>query len=359
MFGFPWNLAGYITLASTQTAQLASVAGTFGLSLMVVLAGVMPVLLILSTHRLTRIVAILVPVLLIAGAYGYGYLRIPPTIAAGATQIRIVQPSIPQTLKGTREGVGKSAQTLASLSRMAPPADITLWPETAYPGAIRDRAEMYSDAHGILLTGVVRLEGKGETLRLYNSFAAINPNGEIITHYDKHQLVPFGEFVPLRSVLPLDKITPGNIDFSRGPGAQTIRIAGLPAFSPLICYEVIFPWMAVDPKDRPDWIVNVTNDGWYGDSPGPYQHFVMARMRAIEQGLPLARAANNGISAVIDPFGRKVTELPLNGKGNIQTNLPLPLPPTLYNKVGELITFVSLFMLLTVTFLPTFRNKNK
>jgi apolipoprotein N-acyltransferase len=175
--------------------------------------------------------------------------------------------------------------------------------------------------------------------------------------YDKHQLVPFGEFVPLRNVLPLDKITPGNIDFSRGEGPRTITQAGAPPFSPLICYEIIFPWYAVDKEKRPEWIFNATNDGWYGDTPGPHQHLDAARMRAVEQGLPVVRAANTGISAVIDPYGRVVKKLNLNVRGIIDQTLPAPLTPTIYAKFGESLTLIILFSGWIVTEWLLFRRR--
>ncbi|MEJ0009990.1 MAG: apolipoprotein N-acyltransferase [Alphaproteobacteria bacterium] len=143
-------------------------------------------------------------------------------------------------------------------------------------------------------------------------------------------------------LLPLEKITPGDTDFSRGPGAQTIAVDDIPSFSPLICYEAIFPWTAVQPGARPKFLLNLTNDAWYGRSPGPYQHFAMARMRAVEQGLPLVRAANNGISAVVDPYGRIVRMLPLDARGVMDEALPEPLPPTFYARYGERVTLIVL-----------------
>ena len=195
-------------------------------------------------------------------------------------------------------------------------------------------------------------------MRIYNSLVAMDRSGIIRVRYDKHQLVPFGEFVPLRTVLPLEKITPGDLDFTRGPGPQTLTIDGAPPFSPLVCYEAIFPWLAADPVHRPDWLVNVTNDGWYGDSAGPYQHFAMARMRAIEQGLPLVRAANNGISALVDPYGRIVAMLPLDVRSLLDGTLPKPLLPTYYACFGEWLTIFILILLWLASFFGISRHKN-
>jgi len=159
--------------------------------------------------------------------------------------------------------------------------------------------------------------------------------GDILASYDKSHLVPFGEFVPLRSVLPINKITPGTIDFSAGPGPRTIALAGVPPFSPLICYEAIFPGAAVDENDRPDWLLNITNDAWYGYTSGPFQHFAIARTRAVEEGLPLVRNGNNGISGVVDPYGRIVRKFALDGVGVLDAPLPAKLPPTLYAQIGD------------------------
>jgi apolipoprotein N-acyltransferase len=233
-----------------------------------------------------------------------------------------------------------------------------LWPETALPFTLWPDGTMPKQTmesirlKAPLITGVVAAERDKQSLRLWNSIAAIDPEGQVVARYAKHQLVPFGEFVPLRSILPLEKITPGDIDFSRGAGPQTVTVPGLPPFSPLVCYEVIFPWIAVDPAHRPEWMLNVTNDGWYGDSPGPYQHFAMARMRAIEQGLPLVRVANNGISAVVDPYGRMGARLALNRRAALDSALPAPLPPTLYARYGEWPALLLLTVALTLGFLP-------
>lgn len=353
-FGFPWNLLGYSALGVMNLAQGASLVGVFGLSLLVLLIALVPVLFIVKSRRWVA----LVPVAAVVAVMGYGAARMVPTVYT-TTTLRVVQPNLPQAIKGTREGQQESIRLLGELSPSLTQAEVTIWPETAYPFTYQGGSAMMWAPRGTLITGAVRAEGEGESFRIYNSILAIGERGAIHAQYDKHQLVPFGEFVPLRSVLPLEKITPGNIDFSRGVGAVTLTFGGLPPVSPLVCYEVIFPWMAVNGAVRPEWMVNVTNDAWYGDSPGPYQHLATAQMRAIEQGLPLVRAANNGVSAVIDPFGRLVAALPLNARGSLESRLPAPLPPTVYGVVGEKLTLGLLVALVLVTFLPTTRRKNK
>jgi apolipoprotein N-acyltransferase len=170
----------------------------------------------------------------------------------------------------------------------------------------------------------------------------VDGDGEIVGTYDKHHLVPFGEYMPLRGWLPFDKITPGSVDFSTGPGPQTMALPGLPPASPLICYEVIFPGAVTDAAQRAGWLLNVTNDGWFGISTGPHQHLASAQMRAVEEGLPLARAANTGISALVDSYGRLRMSLALGETGVLDGPLPVALAPTLYARFGDFV-FLILF----------------
>lgn len=335
MFGFPWNLVGYMSLASLQVAQLASFIGVYGLSYLIVLIGLLPAYWVQDVPAQRKFGMSVLAILFVASCYVYGGYRLQTPAESTNITVRLVQPNIPQSIKGSREGTELSIQTLSELTKSVLPGgkqpDVTIWPETAYPFTLRGGEESLPPVH-MLLTGAVRAEGHGKDVKIWNSLAVMNSDGHVLAMYDKHQLVPFGEFMPLRTVLPLDKVTPGDIDFSRGAGPVTINVKGLPPFSPLICYEGIFPWLAIDPAHRPEWLLNVTNDGWYGDSPGPYQHFDMVRMRAIEQGLPLVRVANNGISSLIDPYGRIAANLPLNQRGMIDVHLPKPLLATFYGK---------------------------
>jgi apolipoprotein N-acyltransferase len=173
-----------------------------------------------------------------------------------------------------------------------------------------------------------------------NSVLVINDRGEIVDSYDKVHLVPFGEYLPLRDTLEPLGIRqlislPGG--FSAGLERRTLLAAGLPPFAPLICYEAIFAGEVTEADIRPGWLLNVTNDAWYGDTPGPRQHFQQARVRAVEEGLPLIRAANNGISAIVDPYGRIRQRLGVNEVGVIDGELPQSLPPTVYSRYGDLI----------------------
>ncbi|MEE9300450.1 MAG: apolipoprotein N-acyltransferase, partial [Alphaproteobacteria bacterium] len=170
----------------------------------------------------------------------------------------------------------------------------------------------------------------------WNSLHVISSEGDILATYDKSHLVPFGEYVPFRNLLKFTKITEGLSDFTAGAGPVTLELDGLPPFSPLICYETIFPGEVVAPARRPAWLVNVTNDAWFGTTSGPFQHFASARLRAVEEGLPLVRAANTGISAIVDPYGRVVARLGLNRTGVLDGPLPQALrAPPPYARWGD------------------------
>ncbi|MFN3077552.1 MAG: apolipoprotein N-acyltransferase, partial [Alphaproteobacteria bacterium] len=176
--------------------------------------------------------------------------------------------------------------------------------------------------------------------RVWNSLFVLDGGGDVIGVYDKTHLVPFGEYVPLRQFLPMPKITEGAVDFSAGDGPQTLTAPGLPPFSPLICYEAIFPGNVASRKDRPAWLLNITNDSWFGRSAGPYQHFASTRWRAVEEGLPMVRAAAGGISAVVDPYGRVVAELGLGRRGVLDTPLPEALSAPFFTRGGSVLPWL-------------------
>ena len=223
----------------------------------------------------------------------------------------------------------------------APPTHI-IWPETAVPYLIaddeyaRDAIATVVPTKGAVITGAVRRADSFERRpALLNNLLALDASGEIIAAYDKVRLVPFGEYTPLRDILPLQKLTEGSIDYVPGDGRTVLAVPGLPPAAPMICYEAIFPG-ATWQDGRPRWLLNVTNDAWFGTSSGPYQHFLAARVRSIEEGLPLVRAANTGISAVTDAYGRVRSSLPLNAVGVIDTGLPAALDEaTLYSLFGD------------------------
>src|SRR6185312_577209 len=203
----------------------------------------------------------------------------------------------------------------------------------------------------LLMTGVVRTDSApAKPTHIWNALEILNAGGDLIATYDKAHLVPFGEYVPLRGILPIRKITPGLMDFSAGPGPRTISLPDLPAVGPLICYEAIFPAAVIDEKERPGWMLNVTNDAWYGLTSGPFQHFAIARVRAVEEGLPLLRAANNGITGAIDPYGRVLARLDLDAIGALDVPLPAATKPTIYSRIGDAIFLALLVVELIVSF---------
>ncbi len=222
-----------------------------------------------------------------------------------------------------------------------------IWAETAAPlfldaDALRLlRIARFTPADGLTITGTLRRSTRAQPYALHNSLQAVDDTGSIRGSYDKFHLVPFGEYMPLRSFLGLTKLTAGTVDFSPGDGLQTLRLPGLPPVGPLICYEVIFPGNVAAADDRPGWLLNLTNDGWYGISSGPYQHFAAARLRAVEEGLPLVRVAGTGISAIVDGYGRIIARLGLGEEGVVDGPLPSALASlTPYGQFGDRITLL-------------------
>jgi apolipoprotein N-acyltransferase len=338
--GFPWNLIGYAFAGSAGLSQLAAVTGIWGLSLLAVTIGALPVVLLEPGSR-TRWRPPAAAGVILALVWLGGSLRLTDAAGEPATgvHLRLVQANIAQNVKWQPELRARWFQRYLELSaRPAERIAAVIWPEAASPYPLDREPEARRliarvlPPGGLLLTGGERFDLKTQPPRAWNSLFALDDRGRILAFYDKRDLVPFGEFLPFRSALGrlgLEKLTEGSIDFQPGPGRQTLTLPGLPPFSPLICYEAIFPGGVVDPQARPAWLLNVTNDAWFGRSSGPYQHLAMARFRAIEEGLPLVRAANTGISAVVDPYGRIEARLDLGVTGVLDAGLPSPLrePP--------------------------------
>lgn len=332
--GFPWNSIGLVWTATDATMQFAAVAGMYGLSFLTVLVAASPSVLARGPGRgrmLLPAMSLAIVVLLWGG--GAVRLRDAQTALVPGVLLRIVQPNIEQAKKWHPDHRNQNLVTMMRLSTASAERPVThvIWPESAVPfvvstDTVRRRAMASVIRNGgLLLTGAVRTTPRGvRPFRIWNSLHVINRKAEIVATYDKFHLVPFGEYVPLRRWLGVTKLTAGRTDFSAGPGPRTLSLPGLPPFSPLICYEVIFPDRVRDLGSSPAarWLLNVTNDAWFGTSSGPYQHFAMARLRAVEQGLPLVRAANTGISGVTDAYGRVTARLGLNEQGIIDVDLP-------------------------------------
>jgi apolipoprotein N-acyltransferase len=346
--GFPWNLIGYAWAGDfpggVVMLQTTAWVGIYGLSVLTVVVASLPARLgdLSGERKYAPFAAVALAALLAAG----GAVRLGDdtgTLVPGIT-LRLVQPSIPQSLRNDPAENAANFRRLLALTRSPSetPPKLVIWPEGSAPPFLgRDVTARQAIAAAIppgsiALVGTVRTDPHpARPEHIWNSLEAIDSQGHILASYDKAHLVPFGEYVPLRSILPINKITPGTIDFSAGPGPRTIALPGVPPFSPLICYEAIFPGAVVDANDRPDWLLNITNDAWYGYTSGPFQHFAIARTRAVEEGLPLVRDGNNGISAVIDPYGRIGREFALDGVGVLDATLPAKLPPTLYSRIGD------------------------
>lgn len=324
--GFPWNLIGYVWAVSDVTLQIAHTVGIYGLSFITVFAASAPALFVICQRPL---LCNLLALLLLAFMYAYGWQRLEhhPTQYSNI-KVRVVQPAIPESMKLRDGAVYEILHRQIALTH-SPDLDsvkVVVWPEVAVPvyidpqSSLTDMLGAILPEHALLITGGLRRDGSD----VWNSLFAVSHNGKLMTQYDKHHLVPFGEFIPFRHILPLDNIAGGHGDFARGPGPSTLSADDIPPFSPLICYEAIFPEEATDGTGKAKWLLNVTNDAWFGASSGPYQHLEMARLRAVETGLPLVRAANTGISALVDPYGRIIRRLPLGEVGIIDFYLPLP-----------------------------------
>ncbi len=359
--GFPWLLSGHVWAASEFSLQAAAYLGASGLGLLAVLAAAAPAL-ILSTQPGSRKPG------LMAGAAALALVVLTLTLSQARLQaaetshhpgvrLRMVQAGIAQADKWRPELRDRHLALYLELSLSADgagqPADFShlIWPETATPfflAADQRRSSAIArllPPESLLITGSPRRGGtKERPLRLYNSIYSLDNSGVATAVYDKFHLVPFGEYLPFRAVmarLGLDKLAHGAVDFSPGAEPGLVSLPGLPSFRPLICYEIIFP-REIETKGethnsngRPAWLLNLTNDAWFGSNFGPRQHLAIARVRAVELGLPVIRVANTGISAVIDPHGRITSQLPLSVAGVIDSHLPSALPKTLYASFGD------------------------
>jgi len=350
--GFPWNLMGSVWAFDALPLQPAAWVGVYGLSLITLLLAGLPWL---GRRAVIGGVAALV-VLAGLGAARLAPAEPPPQ----PVTLLLVQGNVQQEAKwreDQRWPIFRRYLELTQQGAARAPADqrlVAIWPETASPfllpsdAAARDYAARTLPAGGMLLAGSVRAEWgpDGRLAYLYNSLSAVDAEGQLQGVYDKAHLVPFGEYMPLRGLIPI-RVVQGGVDFGAGPGPVLMAPAGLPPFSPLICYEVIFPG-AVVPAQRPDWLLNITNDAWFGFSAGPYQHLAAARMRAVEEGLPLARAAQTGISAVFDARGRTVARLGLGEMGSLLAPLPAAWPPTVFARIGNSGALGAAFLILLV-----------
>lgn len=360
--GFPWNPAGATWAAGSAGSQFASVAGVYGLSVVTILAACAFAPLAAPGLRKARIGAALCGAALFAALVAFGAVRLSQAqVSDTGVLVRIVQADISQQTKWSAEAYQSIVDRYLDLT--ARPAarlpDVVVWPEGALPSVANTVfGEGSPEAAAIsrtlsqgqtLLIGLARGEpgaGPGQPDRYYNSLFALHDEGEevglrVAGVYDKYRLVPFGEYLPLGSLMGaigVRKLVHMAEDFSSGPRPAPINLPNAPAVQPLICYESLFPGFTPGGAQRPRWIVNVSNDAWFGKTSGPLQHLNLASYRAIETGLPVVRATPTGVSAMIDPLGRVVGSHRLNSgqSGVIDALLPEPTSETLYGRFGDL-----------------------
>jgi apolipoprotein N-acyltransferase len=361
--GFPWNAFGYALTEPLALAQTASLIGLWGLTFLGVAIFASPAALIdgPSRGRKPWLAPITALVLLVAmGIFGVVRLSLQPTTMAPNAKLRIMQPNLQQDVRFNYSAKPEVMKKYLMLSdRASGPqsngvrnASILIWPESAFPFFLTREADAMAQIADLLPKGTVLITGSvrapdlppgAKITRAYNSIYVIDHDGSVLSIYDKLHLVPFGEYLPFQDwmeklgFVQLTKVQGG---FIAGARRRPMEIPNAPRVLPLICYEAIFPEDVAAREDRAGWMVNLTNDGWFGISTGPYQHLQQARLRAIEQGLPMVRAANTGISAVIDPVGRVVARLGLGVEGVLDSSLPAAIAPTVYARVGDIPTAI-------------------
>lgn len=356
--GFPWNPLAHVWAWASPLLQGASLVGVYGLGTLTFLVLGAP----LAGWRAT------LAALLAVAAAGVGGLGVMASTgeSEGGPLIRTVQPNVAQADKWRPESRAREIAQLLRLSR-EPGFDrlaAVVWPETAPPVIVEPQSPLLdvlaqaAPPNGYLLTGAARSLGRVED-GVWNALLAIDSRGAIVAHYDKVHLVPFGEYIPFhRQLAPVSGLI-GRGSFEAGDGFTTLSLPGLPPLSPVICYEAIFPGAVTGPGERPRWLLNVTNDGWFGLSSGPHQHLVSARLRAVEEGLPMIRAANTGISAVIDAHGQVLASLGMQREGIIDHALPPARAATPYSRWGDgtLLLLIVLLGLAMVAKMPSFSAK--
>ncbi|MDE0114059.1 MAG: apolipoprotein N-acyltransferase [Albidovulum sp.] len=334
--GFPWGLVGYIW-SETPVIQASAFCGPYAMVAFTVLASVLP----LATRRAWAGALASFAGVFALWVFGQARMDSVESVVEARPQVRVVQPNVPQRLKWKLSRREEFFGRLLDLTREGgePHPDLIVWPETAATFLVRSERGRFSRiaeaANGaIVALGIRRMVGKLD----FNSMIALDKNGLAFAVYDKYRLVPFGEYFPLGNYLSWlgakGLATREGHGFTSGPGPELLDLRTAGSYLPLICYEAIFP-RGMRTEDRPDALLQITNDGWFGRFSGPQQHLAQARLRSIEQGLPLVRSANTGISAIVDSYGRIVASLGLGETGFFDAPLPARLPPTVYSKYGD------------------------
>jgi apolipoprotein N-acyltransferase len=355
--GFPWNDLGMALGVNLALAQTASLVGLHGLTFLAIAIFAAPATLWrVSESRLNLAPAVVAALALaLIAAFGEFRLMAPASATLPGVKLRLIQPNVgqddasfsPQNKQAILRRYFDLSERATSPDRSGV-RDVThlIWPESAFPFILSRDPQALSEIvdflgpGATLITGAARRED-GSAPRYFNSIEILGRGGLSAQRYDKQHLVPFGEYIPFASLLERAQITqlvdiPGG--FEPGSGRRILHVPGLPDAMPLICYEAIFPIEfgdLISGAERPGWLLNVTDDAWFGLTPGPYQHFAQARLRAIELGLPLVRDANSGVSAVLDGLGREIAVAPLGAEGVLDAELPEALPPTLQSRLGS------------------------
>ncbi|PTX46764.1 Apolipoprotein N-acyltransferase [Gemmobacter caeni] len=330
--GFPWAQPGHIWI-DTPVAQLAALTGADGLTLLTLVLAALPVM---ARGRGTLAAA-----LLLAMVWGGGVWQLAqPDPAAPGLTFRLVQPAAEQSLKWDPAQAERLYRLQTGYTAAEPRPDLVIWPETALPYLYTPGGDaalgVAEAARGVpVALGVQRVEGAAA----YNSLAVLGPDGYQTAIYDKAHLVPFGEYLPFGDLAwRLFGISAfaarQGYGYAAGPGPRVLDLGPLGKAMPLICYEAVFPEEVNAAPERPGWLLQITNDAWFGTLTGPFQHAAQARLRAVEQGLPLVRVANTGVTQMVDARGRVTAELPFGRPGYLDAALPGALPPTPYSRYG-------------------------
>lgn len=383
--GFPWNVYGLALTGQPALMQSVSLVGIWGMTMITVLVLTIPMVVLAGPpgrlpkgwpRPLVAGLLLTVPLALMA-VFGTLRLRTPLASPVDGVKVRLVQPSIPQHEKWRPENQPAFLRQQLALSLQAPDgtrddlAGIShvIWPEAALPFLPLQRPEVLqaiADAlpdRVHLVAGIIRAErgprsgaatGSAGEFRVYNSLAVFDGEGGLVGVYDKTHLVPFGEYLPFQDVLEwigLSALTRQRGGFAIGPTPRPfLELPGMPGAAPLICYEGAFPGIGKASAGRPAVMINTTNDGWFGDTTGPRQHAHQARLRAVEEGVPLLRVANNGITAAYDAYGRELGRLGMNEIGVIDTVVPARIEPPAYARWGDfpfaIVSIVGLLALL-------------
>jgi len=340
--GYSWNPLAHVWAFAVPLLQGAALFGVYGLGLLTFMILAAPA----AGWR-----ASLLALIVVTGAGFAGQSVMVPVEMGDGPLVRIVQPNTPQAEKWRPENRARLLNKLVEMSRRDGFDGLAavIWPETAPPFIVEpgspslDVMAKAVPPEGYLLTGAARGTGNRND-GVWNSLLVIDKAGAIVASYDKVHLVPLGEYIPFHKQLAPVSGFIGRGSFEEGLSRVTLDLPRLPSFSPIICYEVIFPAAVTGPGARPRWLLNVTNDAWFGLSSGPYQHLASARLRAVEEGLPMIRAANTGVSAVIDAYGRVLAALDMQQEGIIDHRIPATREPTPYGRWGDATLLALLLM---------------